>query len=176
MKKLVIWYPVSFTAFSLLFLLLFHAPLFSSQKVLFYRGIELLALLSFFALVAGIIVALKTKLVRLETAFASIIMAASIHLALFVVFPVTFDRSVTMYLLNTLSGQTSAQCNGMIKDSLRSDFIQGYVDQQDAIGRRIKEQEVTDFVRQQGQCVSLTANGKRFLQFSEAVKKVYGLK
>lgn len=173
---MVLWYVGFFLIFSFSYFLLFHAPLFPGQKVLFYRGVELLAVLSAVSLVAGIFFASKTKFVRLETVIASVIMAASIHLAIFIVFPVTFDRSVTMYLLNALSGQSSNQCNGLVKSDLRSNFIQGYVDQQDAIGRRIKEQSVTDFVQQKGSCVSLTGKGEGFVKFSEVVKKVYGLK
>ena len=175
MRKPLAYYPVFFLLFSSVYLLVFHTPLLSGQIVLFYRGIELLFLVSVVGLAVGAAISFKTKYIRLETAVAAVIMSASIHLALFVVFPVTFDRSVTMYLLNSLKTPQTSTCSGLSKTNLESTFIQGYVKDQDAVGRRIKEQAVTDFVRQNGQCVTLTNKGIQFLKFSEAVKRIYGI-
>lgn len=176
MKKLILWYTSFFLLFSLVYFFLFHTPLFTSQTVLFYRGIMLLTTVSAIGLAVGLYLSLKLKLIRLETLIATVIMAASIHLAVFVVFPVTFDRSVTMYLLNDLRKYETANCGGLPKEKLQENLIAEYVKKDDAIGRRIKEQAVTDFVRQDKTCVSLTPKGNDFLNFSEIVKKIYGVK
>lgn len=172
--KVLISYFTIFGLFSLVFLLLFRTPLFASQTVLFYRGNILLALtLIMLFLISG----LQRRIfkVRFETVLAAIIMSASIHLAIFVVFPVTFDRSVTMYLLNRLNTSQSPTCQGLTPQQMEQLFIKEYVKRDQAIARRVKEQSIINILREQNNCVSLTSRGRSFLNLSELIKKLYNL-
>ncbi len=167
-------YLIIFSLFSVVFLTLLRLPLFSSQKVLFYRGNILLGLtvLILFSISGMERSVLK---VRFETLLAALVMSASIHLSLFVVFPVTFDRSVTMYLLNRLQVSNSPTCSGLSPQAMENLFIKEYVKRDQAMARRIYEQSQINILQQNQNCVKLTKRGQDFLQFSKIIKKIYDL-
>jgi hypothetical protein len=165
-----------FALFSVLYLGSFHTPLLGSEEVLFYRGVLLLALV--FILFAAVIVFLYWGgyIVRLESAAAALVASAAIHLAIFIVFPVTFDRSVTMYLLYALERSPQAQsCSGYSPTELEQTFLREYVGEQAALARRVEEQEIINMVDVSGQCIALTKRGEKFLQFSRAFGALYGV-
>jgi NADH:ubiquinone oxidoreductase subunit 6 (subunit J) len=174
MKKIIATYIIIFLIFTAVFLLLLRSPLFASQKVLFYRGNILLGIVFILLLTSG--VCWRITKVRFETGLAALVMSASIHLALFVVFPVTFDRSVTMYLLNRLNTSESASCQGLSPQQMQNLFIKEYVKRDKAIARRIYEQSVIDMLKEKNECVSLTKRGQNFLKLSEFIKSVYAIK
>jgi len=172
--KVILSYFLIFVLFSLVFFLLFRTPLFASQTVLFYRGNILLALtFVMLFLISGL--QRRILKVRFETILAAIIMSASIHLSLFVVFPVTFDRSVTMYLLNRLNSSQSPTCQGLSPQQMQQLFVKEYVKRDQAMTRRIKEQSIINILKEQDNCVSLTPRGRSFLNLSELIKKLYNL-
>ena len=172
--KVILSYFLIFVLFSLVFFLLFRTPLFASQTVLFYRGNILLALtFVMLFLISGL--QRRILKVRFETILAAIIMSASIHLSLFVVFPVTFDRSVTIYLLNRLNSSQSPTCQGLSPQQMQQLFVKEYVKRDQAMTRRIKEQSIINILKEQDNCVSLTPRGRSFLNLSELIKKLYNL-
>lgn len=174
---LLLIYSAVFVAISVAFFVLLRSPLFISQDVLFYRGIELLVVITVLYAVVLAVYWWTKGVVHAESLVAAGIASLAIHVALFVVLPVTFDRSVTMYLLNTLgSAPQTTSCTGYSKDALETNFVEGYVDAQDAVGRRIKEQSIIGLVTPNEQCVELTARGHSFLNFASVVGKIYNLK
>ncbi len=164
------------TLFTLVFLLLFRTPLFADQHILFYRGIGLLVVTF---VIGALIIALYSWYVTTDTTqslIAALVTSAAIHLAIFVVFPVTFDRSVTMYLLNTLeAAPLQNSCHGYSATELEELLIKEYVQEHGAIARRIKEQSIIDMLTPNNACVSLTERGSRFLEFSRTVGWLYNL-
>jgi hypothetical protein len=172
--KILLNYLLVFVLFTVVFLLLFRSPLFKGQTVLFYRGSFLLALTFFlFAITPGVIRGVLK--VKYDTFFAALMMSASIHLAIFVVFPVTFDRSITMYLLNRLAVSQSPSCQGLSQKEMEQLFIKEYVKRDQAMNRRIKEQSIIKMLEKQNNCVSLTSRGHNFLKLSEFIKWLYAL-
>lgn len=173
--KLFCIYCVVFTFFSIVYVSSFHSPLFSEQDVLFYRGIFLLAA-AFAVSIAAAALVYRFFQFSLESFLAALIASAAIHLSLFVVFPVTFDRSVTMFLLTRMdSAQPSDSCTGYSMPELERRFIDEYIVRNAAIERRMHEQSLIRTVEKSGQCVSLTSEGKNFLSFSRFVSKMYNV-
>jgi len=175
LKKIGVYFFILFI-FSLSYLLLFHTEIFSGNKVLFYRGIILLIL--------NTLVFIPTLLffnklfhgwIDLETFIATIVMSFSINLSLFIVFPVTFDRSVTMSLLQTLNDNNVQSCQGLSKEKLQAHFIDEYVVRNKAVQRRIVEQSMIGMLKDNNNCIELTKTGERFLNFSKSVKQIYGI-
>ena len=174
--RTLVAYITIFILFTIVYIFSFHSPLINSQHVLFYRGISLLL---FTALLITIIsVLLKKQLsISWETVIAANIISALIHLSLFVTFPVTYDRAISIYLLNRLNNYPiNAECKGYSKPTLEKLFIREYVEKQQAINRRLNEQSIIKFITQDNQCIALTDKAKKFLQFSDIVKKIYGVK
>ena len=97
MKKIVRIYFLIFVLFTISYSILFYSPLLSYQKVLFYRGIGLLMFNFLFFLILTFIYYFKFSKKNLESVIAALIISISINLSVFIIFPVTFDRSITMY-------------------------------------------------------------------------------
>jgi hypothetical protein len=72
-------------------------------------------------------------------AFGAAVVALSLLLAVFVLGPVTFDRSIYIFLLSQfeLAGTPLSQ------QALRNTFIRTYIDGWDQVGRRLREQEIS---------------------------------
>jgi len=107
---------------------------------------------------------------------AALIIAFSVHLSLFVIFPVTFERSVTMYLLNVLKSNQQNVCQGLTKNQMRDKLITEYVIGKDAVNKRINEQIIIDIINKKDNCYQLTTRGTNFLKLSETLKKIYNIK
>jgi len=169
-------YVSVFFAFTIVFFITFRTPLFAGEAVLFYRGIELLATTFILGAIAATTYFRFVSMERIESIAAALIAASAIHLTLFVVFPVTFDRSVTMYLLNELADAPSESvCRGYAPLELENHFINEYVQANDAIERRITEQGAINMVTLNDQCVAISEQGRGFLRFSQVVGRLYDL-
>ena len=173
MKKIIIQYLRIFTFFTVIYIFLFHTPLLRSQSVLFYRGLGLL--FTTLLIIFLVLIALRIKLkLNFETMIAALIMSFSINLVFFVVFPVTFERSVTMYLLNRLNlTKQSQNCQGLSKNDLEKDFIKNYLIKNQAMEKRIIEQKIINMINEKDNCISISPRGRSFLDFSRIIEKIY---
>ncbi len=168
-------YILIFLLFTLMYLLSFHTPIFRSQKVIFYRGIYLLVTVT---LLTAILTAAVRKRIGLgwETLIAAIVMSSCINLAAFIVLPVTLDRSVTIFLLNTLDQPPADNvCQGYTEAQLQNKLISDYIENDKALAKRLNEQEIINFVVDHDRCVSLTKKGAAFIRLSKIVDKIYGI-
>lgn len=103
-------------------------------------------------------------------------MMFAVHLSIFVVFPVTFERSVTTYLLSVLrNNYNNPSCHGLTKPKLTEELINDYIIKKDAVAKRVEEQKIINFINTQGSCIQLTQRGLNFLDLSKIFKKIYGL-
>ncbi|OGK38206.1 hypothetical protein A3F03_02840 [Candidatus Roizmanbacteria bacterium RIFCSPHIGHO2_12_FULL_41_11] len=176
--RILLTYFLTFILFSLIYIALFHTAFFSFEKVLFYRGLMLLAVTVLTALMVVVITLRFNKrlLNYLETMIAAIVITAALHLSFFVVFPVTFERSVTMYLLNTLAqNQTAYSCPGLSKSQLEQKLILEYIIANRALDKRLAEQKEIDFISEKGECIQIAPKTNQFLRFSAFIKALYGL-
>lgn len=175
-KNIFLIYFFVLILFTIIYFVLFRSPLFASQRVLFYRGILLLVftiLISFFTMLIFYAICFKSNC---ESFVAAIVLSASIHLSLFVIFPVTFERSLTMYLLSTLNQNPyNNYCQGLTKSQLTEQLIDEYILKKDAARKRINEQKIINFLTEKEDCIQLTKKGSAFLKLSNMVKKIYGI-
>ena len=163
---------VFFLLFSLLFLTSFHTSLLNGQKTLFYRGLGLLGITTIiFGIIGGL--GRVRAIVKVDTFIAALALSFSFHLVFFVLFPVTFDRSVTMFLLNTLN---TKKYSCITQNNLETNFINTYVKEQQAIPRRVFEQKQIGFIEENGACINATSKTTSFLYFSEVIKLLYAVK
>lgn len=178
--RLFVSYILAAFFLSFFVFLLFQTPFFG-HTILFYRGIiiivtaTLLTLLSFFA---------TTQLLRkrgiqtpqipsAETYFSSVVAIASLHLCFFILVPVTLDRSVSTFLLSRMNSPENSQ--GITKEQMQTIFVQEYVNEFDAVGRRINEQLASNNIKQQNEKFVLTPQGQNFLSISSYIAKLYNI-
>lgn len=168
LRQILLLAGLTITGFAV-YVLLFWAGVASSIGILFYRGIAL-ALVA--ALVTGIIAiwpARRTSDPSLPVAAAAL--SLSFNICFLVLLPVTVDRSVTVYLLSTIEQR---QQSGLSSSQLQRAFVDDYVVKMGAIDRRIDEQRRSGniVVTPQGK-IQLTAQGKRFMDLSRLVARVF---
>ncbi|PJA55909.1 hypothetical protein CO165_01080 [Candidatus Roizmanbacteria bacterium CG_4_9_14_3_um_filter_33_18] len=176
LKNISLTYSTVFVLFSIFFLLLFHSPLFTNETVLFYRGISLLSVTTLVFLPLIFLTYFKLPKVNIESLMAAIIVSAAIHLSLFIIFPVTFERSVTMYILTSLqNSQPSSMCSGLTKNQVQELLINDYIVKKKAVDKRMQEQGVINFIKIKEDCISVTPKATNFIYFSEFVKKLYNI-
>ena len=149
--------------FPLFFLVNFLA---SQYPILFYRGV-LLALIT--ALIHFGSLYLINRKASLETRIASAALALSFNICFLVIFPVTIDRSISVFLLN----QMAIQEQGITRDELEQIFVNEYVIGLDAIDRRISEQMASNNIVQHDTVYQITDQGRSFLSFSYFVGQLF---
>lgn len=179
MKKMIVsviaLYVGVFIIFSCVFLLLFHTALFASQHVLVYRGVGLLGVTAFIISLLAVCFG-RPLAMYWQTIVAAIIISIAMHMSMFVVFPVTFERSVTMFTLESLQSAKTNVCGGLSKKSMEEKLIQDYVIGRDAMAKRIEEQSIIHMIEKNNDCYTVTDQATRFLQFSHIVKSIYNIK
>jgi hypothetical protein len=98
-------------------------------------------------------------------------LALAANLIFLVVFPVTIDRSVSVYLL----GQLSKNPKGMTEVELNERLIHQYVEQYQGVNRRMQEQISSGNVQIAGERYLLTPQGRTFIQFCDSVIDIFGV-
>ncbi len=142
--------------------LLLGSGLLGSIDILFYRGVLLAGIAALVAGVAGALIAHWRRTPPL--AIGSAITCGAICIAFLILFPVTIDRSVSVYLLATID---RAGGQGISPAALQSRFVAGYVEDMRAIDRRIAEQtESGNITVDSAGRVHLTARGRHFVALS----------
>lgn len=174
--KILTYYLVFILLFTSLYIFLFHSPLFNFQNILFYRGIYLLTFLSLIFPILTLLLKLKYSKINLERFFNALFVSICFNLSFFIVFPVTFERSVTMFLLNNIKSENRYECKIQSTQDLEKNLIETYVIKNKAIEKRMEEQKVLDTVITQNNCVDLTKKGNDFLSFSGIVMRIYNIR
>lgn len=170
-------------SFSLFYIASFKTPLFAQQSILFYRGTALLACVMF-AYTAYIIYKMYRRKTYIESYIAATCIAASGCLVFFVLIPVTVDRSISTYILHTVQKPHPSCLNGgMTKEALHKKFVSDYVDNEDAVGRRLNEQLISGTLRtSETGCWEITERGRALVKFFTIIKgyfdnePIYGTK
>jgi len=178
MKKLIFQYLVIVSLFSLTTLLFFHLiPI----KIFFYKGLFIYTLtLLVFSLIFIFSSSIK-KWVKTESFIAALSLAFSLNFAFFIIFPVTFERSVTVYFLNQLEKAKIKNIDyptcsgGLTYKQAEQSLIEGYIKGK-AVKKRVEEQKVAKTLDFKNDCIFITSRGKRFLKFSEFVKTIYNIR
>ena len=153
-----------------LFVLLFWMGVGASMTILFYRGTVLAAGV---AVVVGLFAAwIAARSGDSSLPVAAAALSLSFNVCFLVLLPVTVDRSVTVYLLSTIENR---QESGVDAAALQRAFVDGYVVKMGAVDRRLQEQAKSGniSVGADGN-VRLTPQGRRFMQFSRIVARLFG--
>lgn len=171
MRKIIGNYLKIFLAYTLLTIFFFQI---FPGKIFLYKGLMIYLL----NIVIFIAIGLFFKKINRERYFSALIVAFSLNLAFFIIFPVTFERSVTIFLLNKIyNSQTekSANCNLTFKDAQKA-LSEEYITQGKAVEKRIEEQRKVDIIQSQNECLFLTKKGEIFLSFSKIIKTLYRIR
>ncbi len=170
--SLILCYAATTVMCGLLFALAINIPPFSGVSILFYRGLEALAaagLLSAGGLMAAARIAPSIPLGPRDFVSAAIV-AVALNLCVFVLGPVTVDRSISVFMLARFDHADRPLAEKEITD----DFLHYYGVEWNQIGRRLKEQTVSGNLEATPAGYRLTQQGKAFMNVARMMARVFG--
>ena len=145
----------------------FHLPL--GATILFYRGLLLAALTGCLTL-AGLFLMSRWMRLDLATALGATFTSVAFNICFLVLFPVTIDRSISVFLLSRIAAQ-----DGMTTDQLTARFADEYLYRMKQIPRRVDEQTKSGniAVTPDGR-ITLTPQGRRFVHLAQSASGWFG--
>ncbi|MGH1572984.1 hypothetical protein ACRAWG_22780 [Methylobacterium sp. P31] len=154
------------------FVLLFRTDLWSGVTILFYRGLILLVVA--FALTLAATAALaglgRAWGLRRRDALGACVLSLSLNLSVFVIFPVTIDRSISVFLLGQMAAHPDESFS---PDLARAVFEAVYLGEFSQIERRLAEQEASGNVTPSGAGYAITPQGRAFIRLCGLVARVF---
>ncbi|MDI9347936.1 MAG: hypothetical protein QM538_05475 [Methylacidiphilales bacterium] len=171
MKSIFLFYLINICIGILIFPLAMYLQLLGSISIYFYRGIAVVALLASIQLLGALFFTYKSKI---SSAHAIAITALLIcfNVNFLVLVPVSLDRSISVYLL----GYSYNYQEPFTEQELESIFLKGYMNDKNAIARRIDEQLKSGNIKKINETqYQLTDRGKRFVRFLRWVAPIYGV-
>ena len=156
--KLIGLYILIFIVCSVLFVALFHTPLLAGMQVLMYRGLAFIIITGCLAAVIMGVVRHFWKEITIRDIIMMFVIFCCINTVLFVLVPVTVERSVSVFMLSYMeenSDQTFTQ------ESVGEVFTSKYVTDYGAFEKRFNEQVETGTIKQNPDgSYSITESGK----------------
>lgn len=143
-------------------------------SILFFRG-------SLASIGCFLVLMVACLLLRRLRVFGPVITGASLGLVglyiglimtLFVLFPVSYDRSVSIFLLSRIAASGS---KGMSAEELERDLIERYVSEHGAVTRRIQEQLTSGTIKQGAADarVTISERGQRLLCLNPLLERLF---
>lgn len=165
---------ITFIVGTLIFISLFHTPLFENMHVFFYRGIILLIVSCL--LMIGLLIFLKKSRLGALFTYKDIILAFiclfCFNLVFFTHVPVTADRSITIFILEYLNNQNETRIK---PEEINDVFIRSFLGDRKAIEKRMIEQVTTGTVVSEENGYKITFRGQLLLRFYEFIRKLFGI-
>ena len=167
--QLGLFYLATILTGFLVFIALVRSPLLGGVDILFYRGVALAGLTALLLLVAGGLLVRRWKL-DLSTLVGAIALSLSFNICFLITFPVTFDRSITMFLLARIErhdGELDAA-------RLEQLYIREYLGSMHQIDRRVTEQALSGNIRVEAGRIYIMPQGRRLLAGGRLVGGWFG--
>ncbi len=171
LARLAFVYVIVLAGGFLLYLGLIASPLLGSIPLLFYRG----ALIAFVgALLLGLLLAIAARRIAaidLSTGVGAVALSLAFNISFLIVFPVTFDRSITMFLLARIESQDGQLTPSMLEQV----FVRQYLGDMRQIDRRVREQRLSgNIVQRDDGRIELTLQGRRLLASGRTIGGWFG--
>ncbi|KAA0123832.1 hypothetical protein CIW48_10055 [Methylobacterium sp. P1-11] len=154
------------------FVLLFQTDLWSGVTILFYRGLILLgvAFLLTLAAMAGLAGFGRAWGLRRRDALGACILSLSLNLSVFVILPVTVDRSISVFLLGQMAAHPEERFS---PERARRVFETVYLGAFRQMDRRLAEQQASGNVAPMADGYVITPQGSAFIHFCALVARVF---
>jgi hypothetical protein len=171
---LAVFYGLAIIIGFALFIAVTQFGLFGSVSILFYRGLAGLgAIAPALVLVLALMLRLPWPLGMLagRDAVLGAVVALCLNLTLFVLGPVTVDRSLSVFMLSSLAEAKAP----LTAEDLKVAFTARYLREWDQVGRRLKEQIASGNVdRTPEGTYRLTPQGRSFMKTAQAMSRLFG--
>jgi len=147
---------------------LVRAGVLAQVNILFYRGLALIALAFLATFAAVFVLARRGPIdgVRGRDAFSAAVLSLAFNLCFLVIFPVTIDRSISVFVLGQMAAHADRTYSS---DQMAKVFSDVYVGEDQQIDRRMREQLLSGNVERVGDGYRISAHGKAFIQTSKLI-------
>ena len=142
---LILVYFIIYLVCSAMFVGLFHTGLLKSMNVLMYRGIAFIVLTGIIAAIVMGVIRKFWKFVTIRDIIMMFVIFCCVNTALFILVPVTVERSVTVFMLSYMDENSDKT---FTQDSVGDVFTAKYVNDYGAFEKRFNEQIVTGSIKQ----------------------------
>lgn len=159
MIKTIIFYGVDVIVSTVLFVALFHTPLFRNVDVFCYRGVILLLIAALFSAVfawAGMR-GLKQLEMDGKDIFAIFCIFSGITLGWFILIPVTVERSISVYMLSYMDQNDRYE---ITSEEFGNIFYDSYIEDFKAFEKRFAEQEISGNIEAKNNGYVITDSGR----------------
>ncbi len=155
--------------FTIIYILTFHFKFTKFINIYSYNGILNLFLISvIFSIILILLLKFHKFNIDFKDCLITILLFSSTHLFFFCLVPVTIERSISVYLLNELNKEA------LTKDDFEQKFIEKYVYENDAVGKRLDEQIYTGTITSNKRHeYSLNKKGQVFYNLFKWINKIY---
>lgn len=173
MQKFLLFHSICILVSSVLFIFLFHTPIFA-DAVLFYRGIAFIVFVACF-LLCILLICKKRPIGRWYTyrdIALGVVLFFSVNLIIFTHLPVTVDRSISLFLLGYMNNHPSQT---LTVNQFNTIFIDKYVYANGATQKRFTEQLVTGTVVKAGNGYKISPMGSVLIRFFAFIADLFGI-
>ncbi|MCQ2482953.1 MAG: hypothetical protein MJ153_05670 [Clostridia bacterium] len=168
---LILVYFVNFIVCSLFFVLLFHTPILSGMEVLMYRGMFFIVATGILSAVAMAVERHFWKFIDIKDIIMMFIIFCCVNTVLFVLIPVTVERSVSVFMLSYMEENSDKT---FTQDDIGVVFTDKYVNQYGAFDKRFKEQiETGTIVDNNDGTYSITPEGESIVKMFRIISKAF---
>lgn len=156
-----------------LFVLLVRSGLLARLDILFYRGLALLVVAFALSWAGAALVArrLAGRGPTVQDALSASALSLALNLSFFVLFPVTIDRSVSVFMLGEMAAHPQ---DGYSADRMKDAFARRYLGEYRQIERRLSEQTASGNIARAADGYRLTAQGETFVRLSGGIARLFG--
>lgn len=160
-----------YLSFTLLFIAMFHISLVKVIEVFFYRGCIILVITGcLLILTMSLIKKYYFPLLDVRDILMTGCIFMSINLTVFTLAPVTVERSVSVYLLCQMDSGVDYSYS---EKELEANLINHYVQDYQAVDKRIEEQLVSGTIQPYEDGYQLTKQGKRMVWMFRVAAKLF---
>lgn len=170
----LVTYGIIITLASIIFVILFHTPLFRNINVLFYRGVILLLISSFIAVGFMLIAKKIFRQMQFDAKDCVVIFCLffGITLSWFVLIPVTVERSISVYMLSYMDQNDTTS---LTADEFSDIFYNNYIINYGAFDKRFAEQITSGTIEESGDGNGyiITENGRFIVKLFRLCAEIF---
>lgn len=167
--KTALVFLVSIVVGFTLFAAFFRLHLLRGVEIIFYRGLILTALAGI--LTFACLFVLRSRFgIPASMAFSAAVLSMSLNLSFLVVFPVTIDRSITVFLLSQMDESPNRT---FTVAQMQDRFVQNYLGKWNQIDRRMHEQLLSRNVERSADAYKISAQGRSFMRLCRILGAIF---
>jgi hypothetical protein len=166
----IMWFGAAAALTLIVLIMLFLWDTLPQWTILFYRGLLLCGISTALTFCLLLLACRKWPCWQVRDAVSAATFAAAVNLCFFVLFPVTIDRSISVFILDQMAARPG---HSFTVSEMRQIVVDRFVDDYEQIGRRLEEQHASGNVVRADTGYRISANGLEFMHFARLLSGIF---